>query len=291
MKYVLIVFLLCAPLLFSNTVAATRQQQENITISTSEGAAMKSLRTLFSAETAFQTKGGTGEYGDLKELRAAGLIDDELASGLKGGYSFIVKVKKSSLTTPPLIDLIARPSEYGKSGHRSFYLTESGVLLTSQAKDAPLSEMRPFANEATQTNANAPARNTPLAAEPSDEDDATGDVATNEARAIKTLQSIHSAETTFKDKYGAAEYGSLEQLEKQHLLDRARAAAMQNGYVFEIKLQAGKGDTPAAFTVSAVPQTYGVSGRRSFYIDQTGALRGDDKEGGPADAADPTIEQ
>lgn len=291
MKYVLIVFPLCALLLFSNTIAATRPQQENISVSPSEGAAMQSLRSLLSAETTFQTKGGTGEYGDLKELRAAELIDDDLASGLKGGYRFTVRVKKSSLTTPPLIDLIARPNEYGVSGRRSFYLTESGVLLTSEAKNAPLSEMRSFANEAAQPNANVPLRKTPLPAEPRDEEAIADDVAANEAWAIETLQLIHSAETTFKDKAGAGEYGSLEQLGKQRLLESVRLPATQKGYVFEVKLQAGKQDSPAAFSISAVPQTYGVSGRRSFYIDQTGALRGADKEGGPADATDPMIEK
>jgi hypothetical protein len=305
MKYVLIVSPLCALLLFSDAaafnerngriavsaVAATRLQQENIAISTGEGAAMKLLRALLVAETTFQGKGGTGEYGDLKELRAAGLIDDELAKGVKGGYRFTVTIKKSSLTTSPLIDLVARPSEYGKSGRRSFYLTESGVLLTSAVKDVPLSEMHPFADGAGQPKAKVAARTEPLPSETSNEDGTANDVEANEAWAINTLRAIASAEASFKTKAGAGEYGSLEQLEKQKLLESVRAAATQNGYVFEIRIQAGKMESPAVFTVSAVPQTYGVSGRRSFYIDQTGVLRGADKEGGTADVADQTIEK
>lgn len=291
MKYALIASLCCALLLFSDAIS--HPQQENISVTSSEGAAMKAIRALLSAETTFQSKGVTGEYGELKDLRAAGLIDDEMASGLKGDYRFTVVVKKSSLTTPPMIDLIARPSEYGKTARRSFYLTESGVLLTSEAKDAALSEMRPFAKAPTQANANRPARTAPLTSETPDEDgeDAGGDVAANEESAIKALRSIHTAETTFKEKQGAGQYGSLEQLNKLQLLEGARDAFKQNGYDFEVKLQAGRGDTPAAYAVNAVPRAYGVSGRRSFYIDQTGALRGADKEGGPADATDPVIEK
>ncbi|MBV9958618.1 MAG: hypothetical protein JO360_09360 [Acidobacteria bacterium] len=290
MKYALLAALFCAPLLFSIAVSLP-QQQENISVSTSEGAAMKSLRTLFSAETAFQTKGGTGEYGELKDLRAAGLIDDELANGIKGGYRFTVVVKKSTLTTPPLLDLVARPSEYDKSGRRSFYLTEAGVLLTSEKKDAPLAEMRPFAKQAMQGNSNRPVRTAPLVTETPDEEDAGAQLAANEDWMIDALRSIHTAEATFKEKQGAGQYGSLEQLVKLKLLESARVDATQKGYVFEVLLRAGKGETPAAYAVNAVPQTYGVSGRRSFYIDQTGTLRGADKEGGPADATDPPVEK
>ncbi len=305
MKYRFLVSLLCGLFLFSDVaafnlrngriavsaVAAPRLQQENIAISTSEGAAMNSLRALLSAETTFQSKGGTGEYGDLKELRAAGLIDDELAKGVKGGYRFTITIKKSSLTTSPLVDLVARPSEYGKSGRRSFYLTESGVLLTSDVKDAPLSGMRPFANGAVQPKADVAARTEPLSSETSDEDVAAKDLEANEAWAMNTLRAIVSAEAGFKIKAGAGEYGSLEQLEKQKLLESARAAATQNGYTFEIKIQAGKPESPAAFKAYATPQTYGLFGRSSFYIDQTGVLRGADKEGGPADVGDPALEK
>jgi hypothetical protein len=293
MKYGLIISLLCALLLFSgvavSAVVEPRFQQENIAISTSEGAAMKSLRALLSAETTFQRKGG--EYGDLKELHTAGLIDDDLASGLKGGYRFIIAVKKSTLTTPPSIDLIARPGKYGKSARRSFYLSESGVLLTSEARDAPLSEMRPFATGAGQPKADVAARVEASPDETTDEEGAANEVAANEAQTINTLQLINSAQATFKARSGTGAYGSLEQLEKQRLIEGARAAATQNGYVFEVKLQAGNQGSPATFMVSAVPQNYGLSGRRSFYIDQTGALRGADKEGGPADVADPKIEK
>lgn len=292
MKCALIVSLLCGLFLFSDAaVNAARLQQENIAITTSEGAAMRSLRALLSAETTFQGKGGTGEYGDLKELRAAGLIDDELAKGVKGDYRFIITIKKSSLTTAPLVDLVARPIEYGKSARRSFYLTESGVLLTSEVKDAPLSGMRPFADGAGQPKANVAARTEPLPAEPSDEGGAASEVQANEAWAINTLRAIVSAEATFKTKAGAGQYGSLKQLEKQKLLEGARAAATQNGYVFEIRIQAGKQESPAAYKVSATPQTYGVSGRSSFYTDQTGVLRGADKEGGTAEADDPALEK
>ena len=44
------------------------------------------------------------------------------------------------------------------------------------------------------------------------------------------------------------------------------------------------------FEVSATPKTYGKSGRRSFYTDHTGTVRGADHRGEPANAEDP-VEQ
>lgn len=305
MKYALMMSLLCAPLLYSGAGGFTQGkiaagsaavtaslQQENVSVTTNEGRAMKSLRAILDAETKFQAAAGKGEYGDLKELRDATLIDDDLASGIKDGYRFTIIIKKSTLSTPPSIDLVARPGEYGKNGRRSFYLTEAGVLLTSEKQDAPLSEMRPFASggavtATTQVKTAAPDDDS--TAGTSDEESLDGDVTANEATVLTTLRAIHSAEATFKTKAGAGEYGTLEQLLKQKLIEGARISPERTGYVFEIKILAGKPDS--AFTVSATPQSYGRGGRRSFIIDHTGTLRGSDKEGGPADMSDPKIEK
>jgi hypothetical protein len=295
MRYLLIASLLYA-LPFPGVLASYRQteagapvRQQTITVTTNEGRALKSLRALLTAETTYQSKMGSGEYGQLNELHKAGLIDSEMAAGLKGGYRFTVVLKKSTLSTPPSVDLIARPSEYGKTARRSFYLTESGVLLSSEVKDAPLSEMRPFAGGPGGTTPNpSPSRDTPPD-DTSGEVDPAGDVNANETAIQATLRAIVSAESTFKAKAGGGNYGTLEQLVKQGLIDGARAQSTQAGYVLQITVQAAKPEKQATFTVSAIPEIYGISGRRSFFIDHTGNLRGADKEGGSADATDPVI--
>lgn len=288
--------LVCALLPFTGMSAnihhqGAHAQQDSISVSTNEGRAIKSLRTILEAETAYQRTVGNGEYGDLKQLHAAGLIDKSLESGTKDGYNFLVTVRKSTLTSPPSVDLVARPVEYGKGGRRSFYLTESGTLLTSEAKDAPLSEMRPFAGGGRiEPKTTAPQAENLPAIDSSDNEPTANDISTNEAAAINILRAIHAAQTLYKTKVGAGEYGTLELLEKQRLLNKDQIASTQDGYLFEVTVQKSRPDSPATYTIHAVPQSYGVSGRRAFYIDHTGVLRGADKEGGPADATDPPIE-
>ena len=48
-------------------------------------------------------------------------------------------------------------------------------------------------------------------------------------------------------------------------------------------------DKAAGFVLAATPIEYGKGGRRSFYLDSNGTLRGDDKHGAVATAADPRI--
>jgi hypothetical protein len=45
--------------------------------------------------------------------------------------------------------------------------------------------------------------------------------------------------------------------------------------------------TSDGYEVIAVPKVYGPDGRRSFYLDQTGVIRGDDHQGGAPSASDP----
>lgn len=60
---------------------------------------------------------------------AAGLLDSDLASGMKNGYSFrIVIVGASDLGAPAKFALAATPLTYGRTGHRSFFRDASGTL-------------------------------------------------------------------------------------------------------------------------------------------------------------------
>jgi hypothetical protein len=53
------------------------------------------------------------------------------------------------------------------------------------------------------------------------------------------------------------------------------------GYTIDLTL------TDDGYTIIAVPNEYGPNGKRSFYVDQTGVIRGDDHMGGAAAADDP----
>ncbi len=75
------------------------------------------------------------------------------------------------------------------------------------------------------------------------------------------------------------------------LLDAELAAGAQSGYNFRyIILGASTLGAPARFALAATPQTYGRTGRRSFYRDANGGLHAADRQGSVGSEADPKAE-
>ena len=103
----------------------------------------------------------------------------------------------------------------------------------------------------------------------------------NEGIAMGFLRMIASAEDTYQATEGNGSYGSLEELEATKLVEKEMLS--QYGYKFEVSASG------AHFEVTATPVEYGKTGRRSFFIDQTGVVRGDDHSGAPATASDNPI--
>jgi hypothetical protein len=68
---------------------------------------------------------------------AAGLVDSDLAAGMKNGYSFrYVIVGASSLGAPAKFELAATPLSYGRTGHRSFFRDAAGTLRGADRQGA-----------------------------------------------------------------------------------------------------------------------------------------------------------
>jgi hypothetical protein len=108
----------------------------------------------------------------------------------------------------------------------------------------------------------------------------------NEGMAQFNLQMIYYSQETFKKSEGR--YGTLEELENsKHLQDETERYAFSKAEGYEIKVSVS-GDT---FEAIATPNGYPKLGRRSFYIDQTGSLRGADTGGKPATASAPVIQE
>ena len=102
----------------------------------------------------------------------------------------------------------------------------------------------------------------------------------NEIIAMSALQMIASSEAQYRvDKGG---YGSLESLVSSKLITPNMLD--KYGYAFSVTTS-GSG-----FEVVAVPNEYGKTGKRSFFIDQSGVVRGDDHGGGPATVADKPVQ-
>lgn len=101
----------------------------------------------------------------------------------------------------------------------------------------------------------------------------------NELTAKGLLQEVYHAEMTFKESHGA--YGTLEQLTSVTFINKDTIE--KYGYRIDVTVSGEK------FTAVAVPLEYGVTGTISYFIDETGNLRGGDHGGGPASASDQPI--
>jgi hypothetical protein len=75
---------------------------------------------------------------------AAGLVDSDLANGMKNGYAIrYVIVGASALGAPAKYELAATPLQYGRTGRRSFFRDSNGTLHAADRRGAVGSEADP----------------------------------------------------------------------------------------------------------------------------------------------------
>jgi hypothetical protein len=75
---------------------------------------------------------------------AAGLVDSDLANGMKNGYAIrYVIVGASTLGAPAKYELAATPLQYGRTGRRSFFRDSNGTLHAADRRGAVGSEADP----------------------------------------------------------------------------------------------------------------------------------------------------
>ncbi|MGI9164879.1 MAG: DUF3352 domain-containing protein [Pyrinomonadaceae bacterium] len=107
-------------------------------------------------------------------------------------------------------------------------------------------------------------------------------LARNEAIAQSALRMLASAESTYRATKGDGNYGTIDQLLEQNLM--TKELLQQYGYKIELSVAGSK------FEASAVPLEYGKTGTMSFFVDETGVLRGADQGGGSATVADKPVQ-
>ena len=107
-------------------------------------------------------------------------------------------------------------------------------------------------------------------------------LARNEAIAQSALRMVVSGQATYQATKGDGNYGTLDQLVEQSLVPKD--FLHQYGYKMELTVVGSK------FEASAVPIEYGKSGKMSYFIDETGVLRGADHGGGAASVADKPVQ-
>jgi hypothetical protein len=105
----------------------------------------------------------------------------------------------------------------------------------------------------------------------------------NEGIATGLLQYIASAENQYKSGPGKGSYASFQQLVEAKVLIPEQFD--KYGYKFDVT---ASGDQ---FEAVATPKEYGKTGKRSFFIDKSGVVRGDDHGGAPATVADKPVQQ
>lgn len=257
-KLITIPFLFSLIFVFCSEVFASSPAQN-------ERFVIRSLQTLPSAQMTYSATSGNGNYGTFQNLGQANLIDSVLASGEKYGYSFVVFKIERTATTPAGFYITATPQHYRKTGRKSFYVDESGVLRGADKNGAAATVTDP---------------------------EIVYECLPREECAISNLRMLHSAEVTYSATSGNGNYGSFTQLREANLISASIALGSLNGYNYSsLTTDRVPGVIEASFKLWATPIEYGVTGRRSFFIGTDGVMRGADKNGARADENDPLIEQ
>jgi hypothetical protein len=131
------------------------------------------------------------------------------------------------------------------------------------------------------------------------------DLNASEDAAIADLRSVALALDTYRRAYGKLP-DTLTVLgpappnevspEAASLLDADLAAGSKDGYTIRYSITPAPGilpqeeaDKAETFSLASSPKEYGKTGRRSFFLDSSGILRGADKQGGVATTIDPRI--
>jgi hypothetical protein len=100
----------------------------------------------------------------------------------------------------------------------------------------------------------------------------------NEMIAISALQMIASSEKAYKAQSKNGPFASMKELVDSKMFPLEEFD--KYGYRYEVTVM---GDQ---FEAVAMPKEYGKTGKRSFFVDKSGVVRGDDHGGGPATIAD-----
>ena len=127
---------------------------------------------------------------------------------------------------------------------------------------------------------------------------AESDLAAREDAAVANLRLLDDAIQRYRRAFGKLP-DSLAQLgpapkdeispDQASLVSDNLAAGSAAGYRFRYRIVPGSQEDENAFELAALPDAYGKTGRRSFFLDAEGKVHGEDKHGELATAEDPVI--
>ncbi len=228
-----------------------------------ENAAYRVLGIIGSSQATFSSTIGFGNYAStFQQLINEGLLESNLALGERNGYKFVLSATNATPQSPPLFQITATPLQYPKSGRKSFYYNQEGLIHAADVGGAIATINEP-------------------------EYLVCGN---NEATIIQNIRIIQASEATFSSSFGAGNYGNLFQLRSSNLIGSILASGQICGYNISIRTTNATKTAAPTYSINATPQTYPNTGIRSFYSDQNGIIRAADRQGLPADVNDLPIE-
>ena len=131
------------------------------------------------------------------------------------------------------------------------------------------------------------------------------DLDASEDKVIADLRDLATALETYRRAYGKlpetlAALGPAPAAgispEAAGLVNADLSAGNKDGYTIRYNIMPASGNLPdeeadkaATFALAATPDEYGKNGRRSFFLDSAGVLRGADKQGAAANSTDPRV--
>lgn len=118
-------------------------------MSANESGAAAGLRTISTGEVAYQaaaiesTTNGIGKFGTLPALGTGSVpfVDLSLASGIKQGYNF--QATPTFTNNVPSFTATATPAVAGRTGVKSFFIDDSGLLRFEGGGATPTSNSPP----------------------------------------------------------------------------------------------------------------------------------------------------
>lgn len=222
---------------------------------------IKSMSHISAAQATYRSTSGNGSFGSFAQLHAAGLIDAALGSGQKFGYSFVVKPAANTFAA------WATPATYRKTGLRSYYIDQRGVLFGADLGGSPASELNAHYIDTC----------------------ALWGINDNERCTIGAMRTLHTAQMTYAATAGNGQYAkTLQHLQIAGLIDQVLGVGLKHGYQYQMEALPG---APGSFRVWATPINYAETGIRSFFVDATGVVRGANRNGDPAGPGDPPVQQ
>ena len=107
-------------------------------MSANEASAVGGIRTVTTGEVGYQAAGidpdgttGVGQYGTLAQLSGTtpSFVDTAIGTGTKSGYTFVALPVANS--SSPSFTCTAQPASAGRTGTKSYFSDESGVIRFS----------------------------------------------------------------------------------------------------------------------------------------------------------------